>query len=127
MSLAICVEVLQIICDFLHINLQKQTYCIVSTRELAYLGNRCIVLYERFTATFLKRSKATPIARARQLRVCSYWERCSRNIPDMAYGTVIKDTSSRPIHSSATGSEISQIYASYMLMANGSSRKYRTF
>jgi hypothetical protein len=127
LSLADCVEVLQIICDILHINLQKQSYCIVSTRELAYLRTSCTLLCEKFTATSLKRSKATSIARARQLRVCSYCERCSRNIPDIAYGTVIKDTSSRPIHSSATDSEISQIFTSCMLMANESSSKYRTY
>jgi hypothetical protein len=127
LSLAICVEVFQIICDILHINLQKQTYCFVSARELAFLGTSRIVLCEIFTATSLKRSKTTSIARARQLRVCSYCERCSRNIPDMACGTVIKDTSSRPIHRSATDSEISQIYTSCMFMANeSSSGKYRT-
>jgi len=127
LSLAICVEVLQIICDILHIKLQKQTYCIVSTREIAHLGNSRIVLYERFTAASLKRPKATSIARARQLRVCSSCKRCSRNILHMACETVIKDTSSRPIHSSATDNEISQIYTSYMLMANeSSSHKYRT-
>jgi len=127
LSLAICVEVFQIICDILHIDLQKRTYCIVSTRELAYLGNSRIVLYERFTAVSLKRSKATSIARARQLRVCSYCERCSRRILHMACGTIIEDTSSRPIHSSATDNEISQIYTSSTLMANeSSSRKYRT-
>ena len=96
LSLALCVEVFQIICDILHINLQKQTYCISSTREIAYLGTSRIALYERFTATSLKRSKTRSIARARQLRVCSYCARCSRNIPDIAYGTVIKDISIRP-------------------------------
>jgi len=127
LSSAICVEVLQIICDILYINLQKQTYCIVSTRELAYLGNSRIVLYERFTAASLKRSKTTSVARARQLRVCSYCKRCSQNILDMACGAVIKDTRIRPTYISATDSEISQIYTSFMLVANeSSSRKYRT-
>jgi hypothetical protein len=59
LSLAICMKVFQIICDILHINLQKQTYCISSKRELAYLGTSRIALYERFTATSLKRSKTT--------------------------------------------------------------------